>query len=155
MDAISAGRAGVELVKNLIPPHEGDERVYRWRVFVAVFSGVNALATIGHIMWACGWLSFVGLNGFVLKDAYAEDIRLVDQRRNEIDRKVDIVQKVTITSAIRETMKNRCVAKAQNNQAALDSANKELELYEQQYYDVFHRPYIEQDCSVVLIAKIP
>lgn len=113
------------------------------------------MATIGHIMWACGWLSFVGLNGFVLKDAYAEDIRLVDQRRNEIDRKVDIVQKVTITSAIRETMKNRCVAKAQNNQAALDSANKELELYEQQYYDVFHRPYIEQDCSVVLIAKIP
>lgn len=113
------------------------------------------MATIGHIMWACGWLSFVGLNGFVLKDAYADDIRLVEQRRDEIDRKVDLVQKVTITSAIRETMKNRCVAKAQNNQAALDSANKELELYEQQYYDVFHRPYIEQDCSVVLIAKIP
>lgn len=155
MDPISLGRTGVEVVKGLIPPSEGDERVYRWRVFIAVFVGVNTMANIGHILWACGWLTFVGLHGFVLQDVYAQDLVQADKKRADTTAKVEVVQKVVIANALRDTMKNRCTASAQNNQAALDSANKELELYEQQYYDVFKRPYVEQSCSVVLIAKIP
>lgn len=155
MEPISLGRAVVELAKNLIPPHEGDERVYRWRLFVAFFVGANTMANIGHIAWACGWLSFAGLHGFVTQEAYAFDIKQTVASREQINTKIDYIQRAITNNLLKETMKVRCIAILQNNQAALDSANTELGHYEEQYYALFQRSYVEQPCSVVLIAKEP
>lgn len=155
MEPVSVGRVGVDLIKNLIPPDEGDSRVYRWRVFIAIYVGVSTLGNMVHIAWACGWLAFAGINGFVLKDAYAQDYKKSDQRRDDIDRKVEYIQRAITGSLIKDTLKTRCIALNQNNQAALDAANTDLVHYEDQYYVTFGRPYIEPPCSVVLIARGP
>ena len=113
------------------------------------------MATVVHILWACGWLSVFGTTGFVTKDAYADDLKKTKLARADIVYKVEYVQRAITSSLIKETMKTRCMAIAQNNQPALDAANAELARYADQYYTLFSRPFIEQPCSVVLVSKVP
>lgn len=145
----------MEVIKGLIPPHEGDEAVYRWRVTLAIFIGVNTMANVVHIAWACGWLSFAGLNGFVLKDAYAADLQIASSKQSGIEVRVVETQRILVQEAIKEALKTRCISILQNNQASLDSANHDVAQYEDQYYALSGRAYQERPCSEILIAKIP
>lgn len=145
----------MEVVRNLIPPTGGDDRVYRWRVFVACLVGTNSVAIIFHIFWACGWLAVFGLHGFALQDSMAKADDLADRKQVAIERKLNDTQLLLIQNAIKEALKIRCLSVIQNNQASLDSANRDLSTYEDQYYTITERTYPEPPCSVVLIAKIP
>ena len=106
-------------------------------------------------MWACGWLTVFGANGFVTKDAYADDGKRTELARADVVNKVEYVQRAITSSLIKEAMKTRCLAIAQNNQPALDAANAEMLRYADQYYTLFGRPFVEQPCSVVLVSKVP
>jgi len=118
-------------------------------------TGANSLAFALHIMWACGWLAVFGLHGFALQDNVAQAYDKTDQKQVAIERKLNNTQLLLVQNALKEAMKIRCLSVIQNNQASLDSANRDISAYEDQYYELTERPYVEPPCSVVLIAKIP
>ena len=64
-----------EMLKELFPPDVPP--VLRWRLAIFAF----ALLVVFHIMWACGWLEFMGISGF----AKAADLeQRVTKVQNEV-----------------------------------------------------------------------
>lgn len=153
MDFLGLARAGVDVIKEMVPPREIGERLYKWCVFIAVMTGVTALASLTHILWACGWLSIFGLNGFALADEARDAHKTIEERRVQLDAKVTSTQILLLNAAMKEALRNRCVAIIQNNQDALDGANRDIEYYGNQYFDVTKRYYVQPTCDVILIAK--
>lgn len=117
-----------------------------------------------HIAWACGWLAGFGLTGFELQ---AADITAHDMIKNNLDKSVaefklqqgtmqtniDDLKLILLNQSLKSTLISRCLAIAQHNQTALDSANADITQYEMQYFNLTKFSYRERPCSVILIAQ--
>lgn len=69
MDPIDTGIKAGKLLARFIPPavagsEEDAERIWKWRLLLAVTVVTNALLTVVHIAWACSLLP--GLAGFAM-----------------------------------------------------------------------------------------
>jgi len=92
------------------------------------------LAVSGHIAWACGWLSMVGLGGF----AKADDMSRLQQT-------VDASARVTISQEIRAQSRVRC---ASADQAVRDSLTRYIDSLQISYERVAGQRYPELPCEL-------
>jgi hypothetical protein len=92
-----------------------------WVLFVSI-----------HIVWACGWLSAIGLVGF----ARADDV-------NRVQQTVNASARVTLSQEIRAQFRVRCASTDQN---VVDSLTRYIESLQFEYERIVGQRYPEAAC---------
>lgn len=123
----------------LVPPHDAEgEKIFRWRLAVAMILGGSIVTTGIHIAWACGLLAGIGLNGFALADdvlAMREDVKAIQigQARTEI----------------LQTRTYQCQAIKSQNQQALTIITRVLQDALERYQGLTKGRYELPDCNTL------
>lgn len=115
------------------PAHDADPKVVMaWRWFVALTTGVTAMALSVHIALACGLLvSVTGYPGF----ARAGDV--------EILKKQAAVQRVReLSKDLLDTKQKQCIATGEVKQLYLRTYNE----LRAEYFDLTRREFPNPDC---------
>ena len=86
-----------------------------------------------HILWACGWLSAIGLVGF----ARANDV-------NQIQQTVNASARVTLSQEIRAQIRVRCTT---TDQAIVDSLTRYIDGLQFEYERIAGQRYPEFPCK--------
>jgi hypothetical protein len=136
VDAIKALGGG------LVPPTDAtEEHVFRYRLAVSASITFGGIIVAGHIAWACGFLSFIGMSGF----AMADDVKLDEHR-------IVLLQKVQLEKNIRDLKREQCTAIIQKNQAALSSVTTDLASMKEAYREAINREPDVPHCNELLIG---
>jgi hypothetical protein len=159
-DALKTG--GAKVVEQLVPPGTPDNP--RWKYDATVSISLVMIMTVGGAFMACGLglLTFIGWDGFVKADDFALTQRQlnwkIEQTAREAKARSDTIQKqenditfLLVKSGLKTAMKDLCNAERTGNQAALDSANTDLEGLEEQYHTLTGYTFNPPDCKTVLV----
>jgi hypothetical protein len=126
-----------EIIMALVPPHDAEDgHVQRWRLVVALLLGGSIMATALHIAWACGFLTFAGLDGF----AKADDL-------NGLTAQLASIQGGQLRSEIMLTRNNQCMAIKSQNGQALKVLTTDLQDALDRYQSLTKHRYALPDCS--------
>lgn len=142
VDDVASG--GAKIVKALIPPVDNPKR-WRYDLTVSAVILFGGLLVTLHILWICGWLTFLSITppfarADDMKDA---QIRLMSVQRDGMD------------ARLRDAKTKVCLAIQAKNQTALDAWARILEGLKQQYRDQINRePYV-MGCDELLIGGPP
>lgn len=136
----------------LIPPTDGDPAhvlAYRWAV------SISLITIIFFVMLATGHVS--GYAGF----AWAADVEqheaLLVGRQRTVDGDFKQIQMLYVQDHLKQAARDICTAFENNNQLALDGANKEFDGLNERYWQLERRIWehpTPSSCEVVLIKKI-
>ncbi len=126
----------------LVPPMTAtDEHIFRYRLAVSASITLGGIVVAGHIAWACGFLSFIGIQGFALaSDVQSQSARLA------------MMQKTQLTRDIRDIKKEQCVAMQQKNQIALTAVTANLEALKAEYRNAVGPDPSVPRCDELLIG---
>jgi hypothetical protein len=98
--------------------------------------GGSIMATALHIAWACGFLTFAGLDGF----AKADDL-------NGLTAQLASIQGGQLRSEIMLTRNNQCMAIKSQNGQALKVLTTDLQDALDRYQSLTKHRYAQPDCS--------
>jgi hypothetical protein len=120
------------------PPH-----VYHWRQVVAFSIVIIGGATVMHIAWACGLLTFAGMTGF----ATAADLKT--QQAVVLDIRV-----TQIENAIKTAKSANCIAQREGNMLALNYSSEDLNKRLTEYFNATGHPYPRVPECAELLATV-
>ena len=117
----------VSIIKALIPPHEGENGLYPWRVAMSAVVVAIGLSFLGHIAYAAGW--FPGY----------ENERFVN--RSELAQLSD----VTLTRAIYDAKKEQC--EAPQGSKARSTYSQMVSKFAKQYKELTGQEFDVPECD--------
>ena len=119
----------VNILHGLIPPHEGENGLYSWRVAMSSTVMVLIVAIAGHLAFASGWMPGFEKEGFVTRSDFSQ---LTD---------------ITLTKSILELKKEQCSqppgSKARSTYAEL------VATYVKKYRELTGKDFEIPDCDSV------
>lgn len=137
----------------LIPPEDADPghvRTYRWAVssmLVGIYLvvGLWVLVAVGAIPAVSAGIAWV---------SDVEKIKVeMAQKQAFTALRIKTIQTLLVRNALKQSLHDACSAISNNNQAALDAANNDLDVMSEQYMQLTGRPYVRPPCDVVLISS--
>jgi hypothetical protein len=130
----------VEGIKKLIPPPDGasDSHLYRWRLWIAGATFLNALGLTLHIALACGFAA-----PFYTGFAKASQFDEVKQQMTAVQADLDKKRIKELANLILDTKHKHCLATGEARRLYLDSLNA----LRDEYYDKTHRVAPDPPCS--------
>jgi len=115
------------IVEALIPPRDGEDRMYKWRVAVSLSIALLTITLAGHLLYAAGALPGYENEAFVA--------------RNDLNQLAD----VTLTKAIYEAKKEQCSAPAGSK--ARSTYSQLVDRYVRQYKELTGIVFDEPECD--------
>lgn len=93
---------GIELAAQLIAPGDTPKEQRRWRLLISVF----IIALLGHMVWSCGYLKFMGWPGFATSSEVTKIMTLLDEHGKHLDS----IDAEAMERALIETRQQECEA---------------------------------------------
>ena len=153
MSLEGGAKAGINIVRSLIPPVDGDPlHRFRYDLAVSLSLVIGGLFVAFHVLWVCGLLTVVGISPPFASIGMANGMQAQVNAQQSILVSIETGQ---INDKIRAAKKQVCISIQAKNQAALIAWAQELENQKQKYRDVTHRePYV-MGCDELLIDGAP
>lgn len=93
-----------EMLKELFPPDVPP--VLRWRLAIFAFS----VLVVFHIVWACGWLEFLGISGFAKASDLEQRVTKVTQEVAGVKQGVNEIKIQLLEQSIFDAKERECTA---------------------------------------------
>ncbi len=137
-------KGGLGIAKRLIPPIDGDPWArFRYDLAVSITLGIGAIFVAFHVLWVCGFLTFMSL---------APPFARADEM-HDTQYRVVRVQASELDARIQDAKLKVCLAIQAKNQQALDAWARNLEGLKQNYRDAIgHEPNV-MGCDELLIGS--
>jgi hypothetical protein len=133
-------KESVDVVDTLLPPETSP--LTKWRIMMA---GCVMLGII-HVLWACGWMSFLGAGfaGFAQADTLEKTVAPITQQLNAITSQLKQQLANSKASEIRVLAAKRCLVKGVLEKEAF---NAELEIKGREYFEIQGYTYTIPSCD--------